>query len=90
MDLINGSGKEQGYFMITSANGDRSCGKYQGQISSANGTLSAEGTWEFTHGAGECAGITGNGKYKARMISPTETETSFEGSYQFKAGTRAA
>jgi hypothetical protein len=55
-----------------------------------NGLLTMEGSWTFTHGTGQYSGITGNGKFHGRMTSPTDSETSYEGSYQLKAGTRAA
>lgn len=47
-------------------------------------------SWKYTHGHGKFAGITGNGKFKGRMTSPTEFQMSWEGSYQLEAKTRAA
>lgn len=90
VDMTHGSGKEHGYFISSRSKHEHACGTYEGTVAIVNGTLTAEGTWKFTHGTGEFHGITGNGKYKAQMISPTEADVSFEGSYQLKAGTRVA
>ncbi len=89
-DLIRGNGHEHGYFMNEHSNGDRSCGTFESKITTVNGQIMAEGTWKFTHGTGQFNGITGNGNFKGRIISPTESEASFEGHYEVKAGTRAA
>jgi hypothetical protein len=89
-DLTKGHGTQHGYFANEHAHGDRSCGSYEGKVSIVNGQLSMEGTWKYTHGTGQFSGITGNGKFKGRQTSMTETEVTFEGSYQLKSGTRAA
>ncbi len=90
-DLIRGQGHERGYFMSEHSNGDCDCGTFECKVSTnANGLITVEGTWKFTHGTGQFTGITGNGSFKGRMISPTESESTYEGSYQLKAGTRAA
>ncbi len=89
-DLIRGDGQERGHFMNEHANGDRDGGTYECKVSTVNGQITMEGTWKYTHGTGQFNGLTGNGTFKGRIISPTETEISFEGSYQLKAGTRAA
>jgi uncharacterized cupin superfamily protein len=89
-DLTRGHGQQHGYFMNEASNGDRSCGTFECKVSTVNGLLTMEGSWTFTHGTGQYSGITGNGKFHGRMTSPTDSETSYEGSYQLKAGTRAA
>ncbi len=89
-DLIRGCGPERGYFVEDRANGDRTCGTYEGNLSNANGQITAEGTFRYTQGTGKFAGISGGGKFMGRMISPTEFEMSWEGNYQLAAGTRAA
>ncbi len=89
-DLINGNGHEHGYFVNQHANGDRETGTYEGKVSTVNNQISFEGTWKYTHGTGQFAGISGHGKFTGRMTSPNDSEVSFEGSYQLKAGTRAA
>ncbi len=89
-DLLRGQGQERGYFVNEHSNGDCNCGSYECKVSTVNGQITMEGTWKYTHGTGQFSGITGNGTFKGRMTSPTESETSYEGNYQMKAGIRAA
>ena len=89
-DMKNGKGHEHGYFVNEHANGDREGGEYEGTVTMKNETPFFEGTWKYTHGTGQFAGISGHGKFKGHMTSPSEVEVSFEGSYELKAGTRAA
>jgi hypothetical protein len=89
-DLIRGHGQQYGYFMSEHSNGDRVCGTFECRVATVSGQMVMEGSWKYTHGTGQFAGITGNGTFKGRMTSPTESETSFEGRYELKAGTKAA
>jgi hypothetical protein len=89
-DLIGGSGQEHGYFVEDHANGDRDWGTFEGNMSNANGQATIEGTYRYTNGTGKFAGVSGGGKFKGRMTSPTEINMSWEGSYQLAAGTRVA
>lgn len=89
-DLTNGNGTEHGYFTNEHTNGDRSSGSWEGKVTTRDSQVSFEGTWKYTSGTGQFSGITGNGKFKGHMTSPTQTEVSFEGSYQLKAGSKAA
>jgi hypothetical protein len=89
-DLVRGCGPEHGYFVEDHANGDRDYGTFEGKLSSANGQATIEGTYRYTNGTGMFAGISGNGKFKGRLTSPTEIEMSWEGSYQLGAGTTRA
>jgi hypothetical protein len=89
-DIVNGNGTERGYFTNEHANGDRESGSWEGKVSTKNNQISFEGSWKYTNGTGQFSGITGNGKFQGHMTSPTESEVSFEGSYQLKAGTKAA
>ncbi len=88
-DLIAGSGTQRGYFVNEHTNGDRDWGTFQGRITSAGGQVTLEGTWTFTGGTGTFNGLTGTGSYRGRMISPTEVEMTWEGTYQLAAA-RAA
>ena len=90
MDLIQGFGPLRGYFVNEHPNGDRDCGTYEGHVSIVNGETILEGSWRYTHGSGQFASISGNGRFEGRMISPTEVEMSWRGNYQIAAGTRAA
>lgn len=89
-DITNGNGHERGYFTNEHANGDREGGTWEGKISTHNNQISFEGSWKYTHGTGHFAGISGNGTFKGHMTSQSESEVTFEGSYQLKAGTKAA
>jgi hypothetical protein len=92
-DLIRGQGQQSGYFVNVHPNGDRDCGTFEGSVSmNASGQGTIEGTWKYTHGTGQFSGLSGNGKFKGKLNSPTEVDMSVEGSYQFAtgAGTRAA
>ena len=89
-DLIQGFGPLRGYFVNEHPNGDRDCGTYDGHVSIVNGEVTLEGTWRYTHGSGQFASISGNGRFKGRMISPDEVDMSWQGNYQIAAGTRAA
>ena len=70
-DLIRGNGQQRGYFVNEHPNGDCDYGTFEGEVSNVNGQITIEGTWKYTHGTGKFAGITGNGKFKGRMTSPT-------------------
>lgn len=90
-DTIHGSGQQRGYFINEHTNGDRDCGTFEGKISSSvQGQISLEGTWKYTHGTGKFSNLSGNGRFKGEMISPTEVNMSIEGSYQLVAENRAA
>lgn len=88
-DFIRGAGQQSGYFVDVHANGDRDFGAFEGKISITNNQVTIEGTWKYTHGTGKFEGITGNGTFKGVMVSPTETDMSWAGSYKL-AATRAA
>jgi hypothetical protein len=89
-DLIQGFGPLRGYFAIEHPNGDSDCGTYDGHLAVVNRQVIMEGTWRYTHGTGQFASISGNGRYKGRMISASQVEISWQGNYQIAAGTRAA
>ena len=89
-DLTHGEGHQRGYFVNEHQNGDKECGTFEGKISNSNGQITSEGTWKYTHGTGKFAGLTGHGKYRGRLVSASEIEMNWEGSYQMAAGKRAA
>ena len=89
-DLIRGSGQQRGYFVEDHPNGNRDHGTFEGKLSFANGQATIEGTYKYTNGTGKFNGVSGGGEFKGRLISPTEIDMSWEGSYQLTAGTRAA
>ena len=89
-DITNGNGHEHGYFVNEHSNGEREGGSYEGKVSMKGDKVSFEGTWKYTHGTGQFTGISGNGTFKGHMTSANESEVTFEGNYQLKAGTKAA
>jgi hypothetical protein len=89
-DLIQGSGQQRGYFINQHPNGDRDCGTSEAKVTNNNGQITFEGTWRYTQGKGQFAGIQGNGTFNGRMTSPSEFDISWEGNYQLATQTRAA
>jgi hypothetical protein len=89
-DLIRGAGHQSGYFVDVHSNGDRDCGTFEGKLSIVNNQVTIVGTWKYTHGTGMFEGITGNGTFKGVLLSPTEADMSWEGSYQLAASKRVA
>jgi hypothetical protein len=80
-DLVAGCGTQIGYFMNRHANGDIDRGTFAGKITTAAGAVTMEGSWKYSGGTGAFARISGGGTYKGR-ISPTDVQTSWEGTYQ--------
>src|SRR6266851_6498146 len=81
-DLVAGSGPQTGYFMNRHTNGDIDRGTFAGRITTAGGVVTMEGSWKYTGGTGALARISGGGTYKGDITSPTEVQTSWEGTYQ--------
>src|ERR1700747_180021 len=69
-DLVAGNGTQNGYFVNMHANGDRDIGTFEGNVKTAGGEVTIEGTWKYADGSGQFKGITGGGTYKGRMTSP--------------------
>jgi hypothetical protein len=88
-DRIEGEGPMRGYFRNEHPNGDSDCGAFDGHVSVVDNQTILEGTWRHTHGNGQFASISGNGRFKGRMAS-SEIEIYWHGNYQIAAGTRAA
>lgn len=87
-DLTQGNGPHQGYVTF-SKDGERSVNRWNGKVTT---TLSAdnqpvttfEGTWTKLSGTGRYEGVTGNGRYKGRMLSPTEFVVEWNGELNLK------
>jgi hypothetical protein len=88
-DLIDGKGTQRGYFLNTRADGDRDWGTFEGRVTTVNGLLTVEGTYQETGGTGKFKGITGNGTFKTRMTSPRDVEATYQGTYQLVAAAQA-
>ena len=81
-DLIGGNGTQTGYFMNRHPNGDTDSGTFEARLTTAGGVVTMQGTWKFSGGTGTFARISGSGTYTGRISSPTEVQTSWEGTYQ--------
>jgi hypothetical protein len=88
-DLLDGKGSQRGYFNNVHPDGGRDWGTFDGQVTTAGGSVTVEGAYKFGGGDGEYRGLTGGGKFKTVMKSETELEASWEGNYELaKAQTR--
>ncbi len=81
-DLLNGKGSQHGYFNNVHPDGGRDFGTFEGQVTTAGGGMTVEGTFKFTGGDGDYRGITGGGKFKTLMKSETELEATWDGNYE--------
>jgi hypothetical protein len=81
-DLLNGKGSQRGYFNNIHPDSGRDWGTFEGQVTTAGGGMTVEGTFEFAGGDGNYLGITGGGRFKTLMKSDTELEASWEGNYE--------
>ena len=89
IDLLSGNGPQRGYFINVRPDGESDRGSFEGKVTTTGAEVRLEGTWKYTGGTGKFSGITGNGTYRGRMVSPTQVEMTWEGEYQL-AGTKSA
>lgn len=89
-DLVAGSGTQRGYFANDHTDGDRDCGTFEGKVTISGSEITLEGIFTFTNGHGKLKGIRGGGTYKGRMVSPTEIQMTWSGSYELAAGASRA
>ena len=88
-DLLDGKGSQRGYFNNVHADEGRDWGTFEGQVTTAGGAMTVEGTFKFAGGDGAYRGLTGGGTFKTVMKSETELEASWDGNYELaKAQTR--
>jgi hypothetical protein len=88
-DIVDGKGTQRGYFQNSRADGDRDWGTFEGRVTTVNGMLMVEGTYQTTGGTGKFKGITGNGTFNTRMTSPTNVEATHQGTYELVAAKAA-
>lgn len=89
-DLVAGSGSQRGYFVNEHPDGNRDQGTFEGRVTTRGNEAILEGTWSFSEGTGNFAGIKGGGTFKTRLTSPTEVQCIWEGRYELAASARAA
>jgi hypothetical protein len=87
-DLIAGNGPQRGYFVNEDNDGDCNYRTFEGKIKTVGSEVTLEGSWTFTSGTGKFKGLTGSGKYRGRMTSPTDVENTWEGTYQLASAAR--
>jgi len=88
-DLSGGQGTQRGYYDNVHPDGDRDFGTFEGQVSISGGVMTVEGTWKATDGTGKYKGVTANGTFRTRALSPTEVECSWQGAYELAAAKAA-
>lgn len=88
-DMVGAQGTQHGYYVNTHTDGDKDIGTFEGKVSMAGGQLAVEGSFKITGGSGKLKGITGGGKFKTKMKSPTELDCTWQGNYEL-AGAKAA
>lgn len=77
--LLDGKGSQRGYFNNVHPDGGRDWGTFEGQVTTAGGAMTVEGTYKFAGGDGQYRGLTGGGKFKTVMKSEIEIGCSWEG-----------
>ena len=87
-DLTQGNGAHQGYVTFLK-DGERTVNRWNGKVtttlSSDNQPVTTfEGTWTKIGGTGRYDGVTGSGRYKGRMLSPTEFVVDWNGDLNLK------
>ena len=80
-DMQGTQGTQRGYFLNDHGSAGQDRGSFEGNVSLVSGEVVVEGTWQYTGGAGEFAGITGRGTFKTKLTSPTTVEGSWQGTY---------
>jgi hypothetical protein len=81
-DLREGKGTQRGYYNNIHGDKGREWGTFEGQVSTAGGGMTVEGTWKIEGGDGDFRGVTGNGTFKTVAKSETEVEATWAGTYE--------
>ena len=89
-ETISGNGTQRGYFIDRHADGTIDRGIFEAQVTTSGSGMTLQGTFTFTGGTGQFNGLTGGGKFRTRMTSPTELECTWEGAYQLAETGRGA
>ena len=81
-ELLDGAGTQRGYYNNVHGDKGRDWGTFEGQVTTAGGGMTVEGTWKITGGDGEFRGVTGSGTFKTIAKSETELEATWAGNYE--------
>jgi hypothetical protein len=79
-DMQGAQGVQRGYFQNDHGAAGQDRGSFEGTVSIAEGAV--EGTWQYTGGSGNFAGIAGGGTFKVKLTSPSTVEGSWQGTYE--------
>lgn len=81
-DLVDGKGSQRGYYNNDHGSKGREWGTFEGNVTTAGGATTVEGTWKIVGGDDEFRGVAGSGTFKTVMTSETELEATWAGNYQ--------
>jgi hypothetical protein len=81
-ETISGNGTQKGHFINRHTDGSTDRGTFECQIVTTGKNTILEGTYTITGGTARFNGVTGNGTFHTRVVSPTQVETNWEGTYE--------
>lgn len=93
-DLVQGNGPHQGYVTF-SKDGENARSRWSGRVKTVlapdgkTPITTFHGTWTKLTGTGRYEGGSGSGRYRGRMLSPTEYTVEWEGEMALKEKTAA-
>ncbi len=85
IDVVDGNGMQRGYYVNDHGAQGRDWGTFEGKVTTSGGQTTVAGTWKCTGGAGSFSGMTGNGTYKTRVVSQTQMDSEWAGTYEMSA-----
>jgi hypothetical protein len=80
-ELVEGQGRQRGYFINDDGADGRDWGTFDGKVTTSDAEITIEGSWQFTGGGGKFKDLTGKGTFKNKITSPRAAETSWQGTY---------
>jgi hypothetical protein len=94
LDLNQGNGPQNGYSAFTYG-GDSIRVRYEGRVATTlkpdkTPKTTFKGKWTFVWGAGQYAGVSGEGTYTGKMVSETAYQVDWTGSYSLARSSSAA
>lgn len=89
-ETISGNGTQRGYFINKHTDGATDRGTFEAQVTTTGSHTTLEGTFTFAGGTGRFNGMSGGGKFRSRLTSPTEVECTWEGAYELAQTGRGA
>ena len=84
-DMVDGKGRQSGYYVNVHTGGDRDAGTFEGKLTVSGNQINVEGSWKLTSGTGKFSGATGGGTFKTKFTPPGVVECSWDGMYELAA-----